>query len=163
MTAINSNRAIRGPVTAVPVVAGKGVRLVADTENNRWVVEADETELLDTPQSSSTAPMTLNETVAHFERIKVYGYWNYNGTQRMQACVEFPSSDGAFSLYAFGCRNTTANVSGFYTCSVAYTVSGTSITVVKALREIIPSEENVSYSDSLKVSRVIGINRIASN
>ena len=45
MTAINSNRAIRGPVTAVPVVAGKGVRLVADTENNRWVVEADETVL----------------------------------------------------------------------------------------------------------------------
>ena len=40
MTAINSNRAIRGPVTAVPVVAGKGVRLGADTENNRWGVEA---------------------------------------------------------------------------------------------------------------------------
>lgn len=35
MTAINSNRAIRGPVTAVPVVAGKGVHLVAGTENNR--------------------------------------------------------------------------------------------------------------------------------
>lgn len=42
MTAVNLNRAIRGPVTAVPIVAGKGVRLVADTQNNRWVVEADD-------------------------------------------------------------------------------------------------------------------------
>lgn len=163
MTAINSNRAIRGPVTAVPFVAGTGVRLVADTANNRIVVEADETELLDTPQSSSTAPMTLSETVANFERIKVYGYWQYNGTQRIDACVEFPSSARAFSLSAFGCRNTSANTSAFYACSVAYTVSGTSITVVKALRELIPSEENVSYSDSLKVTSVVGINRIASN
>lgn len=41
MTAVNLNRAVRGPVTAVPIVAGKGVRLVADTENNRWLVEVD--------------------------------------------------------------------------------------------------------------------------
>lgn len=70
MTAINSNRAIRGPVTAVPVVAGKGVRLVADTENNRWVVEADETVLWQgTPSASS---IVLSETAEHFERIKVF-------------------------------------------------------------------------------------------
>lgn len=42
MTAVNLNRAIRGPVTAVPVVAGKGVRIVPDVENNRFVVEAEE-------------------------------------------------------------------------------------------------------------------------
>ena len=38
-------QAVRGPVTAVPVVAGKGVRLREDTENNRVVAEADETVL----------------------------------------------------------------------------------------------------------------------
>lgn len=75
MTAINSNRAIRGPVTAVPVVAGKGVRLVADTVNNRWVVEADETELF---QASSLAPgdtqqtYNLSESTANFEKVKVF-------------------------------------------------------------------------------------------
>ena len=45
MTAVNLNRAIRGPVTAVPVVAGHGVRIVPDTVNNRFVVELDETVL----------------------------------------------------------------------------------------------------------------------
>ena len=77
MTAVNLNRVIRGPVTAVPVVAGKGVRLVADTENNRRVVEADETVLWegtgwsvgDTGQS-----ITLSESPLNFETIKVYCY-----------------------------------------------------------------------------------------
>ena len=68
MTAINSNRAIRGPVTAVPVVAGKGVRLVADTVNNRWVVEADETVLWEgTLAPENTA--SLSETITNFENI----------------------------------------------------------------------------------------------
>lgn len=74
MTAINSNRAIRGPVTAVPVVAGKGVRLVADTENNRWVAEADETVLYETNTvTNNTAGQVfqLSESVLHFERIRI--------------------------------------------------------------------------------------------
>lgn len=69
MTAINSNRAIRGPVTAVPVVAGKGVRLVADTENNRIVAEADETVLWSGTGNGNT--LTLSESPKNFERIKV--------------------------------------------------------------------------------------------
>ena len=77
MTAVNLNRAVRGPVTAVPVVAGKGVRLVADTVNNRFVAEADETVLWegtgwsvgDTGQS-----LTLSESPLNFETIRVYGY-----------------------------------------------------------------------------------------
>ena len=71
MTAINSNRAIRGPVTAVPVVAGKVVRLVADTENNRWVVEADETVLFYTDNPSSVTTITLSESTMNFEWIEV--------------------------------------------------------------------------------------------
>ena len=70
MTAINSNRAIRGPVTAVPVVAGKGVRLTADTENNRWVVEADETVLF--TSDSGAGDVSLSETPLNFERLKIY-------------------------------------------------------------------------------------------
>ena len=70
MTAINSNRAIRGPVTAVPVVAGKGVRLVADTENNRWVVEADETVLWEGAATNNDTD--LSETANNFERIRIY-------------------------------------------------------------------------------------------
>lgn len=74
MTAINSNRAIRGPVTAVPVVAGKGVRLVADTENNRWVVEADETVLWegDANPSGTTKVADLTESIKNFEYYEVH-------------------------------------------------------------------------------------------
>lgn len=77
MTAINSNRAIRGPVTAVPVVAGKGVRLVADIENNRWIVEADETVLWEGTVESTggqnlNTTIQLSESILNFERIVVY-------------------------------------------------------------------------------------------
>jgi hypothetical protein len=75
MTAINSNRAIRGPVTAVPVVAGKGVRLVADTVNNRWVVEADETVLWENSAGESIGAnqyITLSESLKNFERVIIY-------------------------------------------------------------------------------------------
>ena len=76
MTAVNLNRAVRGPVTAVPVVAGKGVRIVPDVENNRFVAEVDETVLWDcngTPQSSPN--LTLSEPFTNFEilRFKIAG------------------------------------------------------------------------------------------
>lgn len=79
MTAVNLNRAIRGPVTAVPIVAGTGVRLVADTQNNRWLVEADETVLWNDDswsEGGDTSPnensSTLSEALDNFERIRVY-------------------------------------------------------------------------------------------
>ena len=88
MTAVNLNRAIRGPVTAVPVVAGHGVRLVADTENNRWVVESDETVLWDTKiQAVPNAEITLSELASNFERIKV---WMTTNDLRWSIICEFP-------------------------------------------------------------------------
>lgn len=54
MTAINANRAIRGPVTAVPLVAGNGVRLTADVENNRWVAEIDDDFIVTTEETVGT-------------------------------------------------------------------------------------------------------------
>ena len=74
MTAMNLNRAIRGPVTAVPVVAGKGVRFVQDVENNRVVVEADETVLWEGSQvMSSTNQIELSESATNFETVVIYG------------------------------------------------------------------------------------------
>lgn len=75
MTAINANRAIRGPVTAVPLVAGKGVRLTADVENNRWVVEADETVLWEGSNASpgdTQQTYNLSEPSTNFEKVAVY-------------------------------------------------------------------------------------------
>lgn len=96
MTAINSNRAIRGPVTAVPVVAGNGVRLVADTANNRWVVEADETVLWSTTNGSSTG--NLSEAATNFERLRFYWNYNDNGSVQGKTIIEIPV-DSAFTRY----------------------------------------------------------------
>ena len=93
MTAINSNRAIRGPVTAVPVVAGKGVRLVADTENNRFVAEVDETVLYqnDNPsQILSDTNLTLSESYLNFEKIKLELHASAGSTANAAYYVEGP-------------------------------------------------------------------------
>lgn len=70
MTAVNLNRAIRGPVTAVPVVAGKGVRFVEDVPNNRVVAEVDETVLFD-GNGTPTDNAALSESPFNFEKIMV--------------------------------------------------------------------------------------------
>lgn len=67
MTAINP-QAIRGPVTAVPVVAGKGVRFVEDIENNRVVAEVDETVLW---EGTKTNSCTISEAFSNFEKIRL--------------------------------------------------------------------------------------------
>ena len=97
MTAINSNRAIRGPVTAVPVVSGKGVRLVADTENNRWVVEADETELWSSLPGSTTG--NLSEAITNFERVRVYWHYHENGASLQSPCIMEIPVDPSYTRY----------------------------------------------------------------
>lgn len=80
MTAINP-QAVRGPVTAVPVVAGKGVRLREDIENNRVVAEADETVLYDggasgykpgTGAAATNVIIQLSEAITNFDHIRIY-------------------------------------------------------------------------------------------
>lgn len=70
MTAVNLNRVIRGPVTAVPFVAGKGVRFVKDVTNNRVIAEADETVLWE--NASGALSFTTSESINNFERIIIY-------------------------------------------------------------------------------------------
>jgi hypothetical protein len=70
-------------------VAGKGVRLTADTENNRWVVEADETVLWEKTSGTSGCnkggSLTTSEPVTNFERYRIY-LLNYERQQ--QAVIE---------------------------------------------------------------------------
>ena len=157
MTAINSNRAIRGPVTAVPVVAGKGVRLVADTENNRWVVEADETVLWEgTPATS----MTLSETPANFEYLRVY-VTRDSGVQ-LVGLAAATSSYLTFGMLHYD----SSEGSVMQEITAAYTSSnGTTFTLVNTARRWYNGATvggNVSIGNSY-VTKVVGVNRIASN
>ena len=171
MTAINSNRAIRGPVTAVPVVAGKGVRLVADTENNRIVAEADETVLWEGTPTSVTSAIPLSETISNFEKLSVYAEWTFNTDTKVPVFVVIPSSIGKFSLHGTSPSITTQQASEMQVYSVGgvYSASGTSVTPINVFRyQLVNSGGtctvgNWSTSDTLKILKVVGINRVASN
>ena len=168
MTAINSNRAIRGPVTAIPVVAGKGVRLVADTENNRWVVEADETVLYsnDNPSMILTdTDLTLSESYLNFEKIKIELHASAGSTSNASYSVESPvfqdaitelsnlpvcSTSGLmFDLNAFVFQTNATT-----TCTVKS--SGTRLNVAS-------TGNSTTASRGVRVRKIVGINRIASN
>ena len=97
MSQINP-QAVRGPVTAVPVVAGTGVRFVEDTENNRVVAEVDETVLYthtSVPSTSSGTVITMSEPVTNFERIRVE-FWNREFNQ-FRTCFEYVITDSSTS------------------------------------------------------------------
>ena len=156
MTAINSNRAIRGPVTAVPVVAGKGVRLVADTENNRWVVEADETVLWEaTSLSDHATSCNLSESITNFEQIQVVFQTNNDNT----FYCNYPGDTSFIPVGTVIVGNNTTVFHKYAQFSI--TNSGSTFT-----RQFCCEHSNAnapSESDVIWLRKVVGINRIASN
>ena len=166
MTAINSNRAIRGPVTAVPVVAGKGVRLVADTENNRWVVEADETVLWDGGNSGATSA-TLSESLMNFESIKI----SYAGEERYGGSLDVEVNPRS-TISTNGLQLTDWYINsggGYLVCAMGfYSVSADGLTLSGTqLKHMWFSVPNMTYSGAgtfgVKLFKIVGIHRIASN
>ena len=163
MTAVNLNRAIRGPVTAVPVVAGKGVRLVADTVNNRFVVEADETVLWEDangkkPSVTGDFPITLSEAISNFETVKFYWH-TFTETYQNHTVSEKMTDDTSFTLE--GCTYNSSLDSAF-TFIWVLTTSGT--TLSHAICKYNNWANNNVQGGALYVSlyKVVGINRKAS-
>ena len=156
MTAINSNRAIRGPVTAVPVVAGKGVRLVADTENNRWVVEADETVLWEASAlTDHTTSCNLSESVTNFEQIQVVFQTNNNNTFY---CI-YPGDTSFIPVETVIVGNDTMVFHKYAQFSI--TNSGSTLTRQYCCEH--SNSNNPASSDVIWLYKVVGVNRIASN
>ena len=165
MTAINSNRAIRGPVTAVPVVAGKGVRLTADTENNRWVVEADETVLWEGNQEAGNT-VVLSESSANFERLAVYV--DTEGTLTAPEkfeCLQTDSSTYGTLVRPGGVvvKSITAAENGLYCWGGEIMLKGTSCQIGSFRRFHVGQGSAVDHTSLTHLLKVVGINRIASN
>lgn len=155
MTAITSNRAIRGPVTAVPVVAGKGVRLVADTENNRWVVEADETVLWS--DSDGATSCTLSENYTNFEYLDVY-YKDSDKKVMMKRIVTAQT----VHMFTISSEEVSDN---FWIKSSSFSINGTAIARTGNCQIKITSGSSVSYSTAtnyILLYKIVGVNRIAS-
>lgn len=164
MTAVNLNRAIRGPVTAVPVVAGKGVRIVPDTVNNRFVAEADETVLWEDangkkPSVTGDFPITLSEPISNFETVKFYWH-TFTETYENHTVSEKMADDTSFTLE--GC---TYNLSldAVFTFLWVLTTSGTTLSHGAAKYNNWANNNVQPAGVFVSLYKVVGVNRIASN
>lgn len=161
MPSINP-QAVRGPVTAVPVVAGTGVRFVEDVPNNRVVAEVDETVLWTGSQSLASAVniTTLAESAENFEYIDVYyiGYTTTHGEQRATRFkVDSTVAATLFTPYVGGSNTLRLNF-----CMVQFT--GTTASFQSPAQVYIKSGAAVGGANNNSVvTKIVGINRIASN
>ena len=158
MTAINSNRAIRGPVTAVPVVAGKGVRLVADTENNRWVVEADETVLYE-DASGALDSIPLNETLSNFERVDIV--WNDWSSASCTRISRYMANSENFMLDGTWAGSSASIL--IWSIAMVPNSSKTALSKNFARHITLNTPSTVNQANNVRIIKVVGINRIASN
>ena len=169
MTAINSNRAIRGPVTAVPLVAGKGVRLVADTENNRIVAEADETVLWEGNGTTGTL-MNLSETTKNFERIRIYGHESNRGrgcVNEINTNITYNSDTLQFAISMSDAAYAgSAWFVGFYFTYLTYSdTNATSLTVTggdQFFSFVNTTAIQHNTSRYIIIDKIVGIHRVAS-
>ena len=163
MTVINSNRAVRGPITAIPLVAGNGVVITADTVNNRFVAEVDETVLYDRTDAQAatlTSPtITLTETYKNFSRLKVYWKTWSSVYSRIVSEFDLEMDNGSFAC-----------IGGFFSSDIPVTFiinlttnsDGTVLTFSKGKFAGL-NTTSVSDATNTLVYKVVGINRIASN
>lgn len=168
MTAVNLNRAIRGPVTAVPVVAGKGVRIVPDVENNRFVAEADETELWSGTLNTLNSNVSCSESIYNFDRIKVFYRVSADNTVQGVGVYEFePSEISSTNSTSFGSFYLISNGwYGWWLCRLAVTDSN-KIKITKTENSwgngSSPTSSSVDSSTVGYIYKIVGVNRIASN
>ena len=160
MTAINSNRAIRGPVTAVPVVAGKGVRIVPDVENNRFVVEADETVLWE-GEFSATAGSYFNvsESVNNFEQVQIQ--FGRSLDLQNEVSQNFLPNNNVYHL-TYCQENEGSSQVNLYTTRLHYDNANLKFTVNTQVVKIITTSISQNTTSPLTITKVIGINRISS-
>lgn len=168
MTAVNLNRAVRGPVTAVPVVAGHGVRIVPDVENNRFVAEADETVLWEGTLNTLNSYVSCSESIYNFERIKVFYRLVADNTVQGVGVYEFePSEISSANFTSFGAFYLISNGwYGWWLCRLAVTDSN-KIKITKTENSwgngASPNTSTVDSSTVGYIYKIVGVNRIASN
>lgn len=165
-------QAVRGPVTAIPVVAGTGVRLVEDVPNNRVVAEVDETVLwsgdtgMITSSTDSTCP--LSEAATNFERIRVYVRGSAqnintdNNTATGFSEIVPVSNTAAYYSLSTGMYTNDGSAVHIDTCIVK--ISGSTFSYSKGLRfSMNGSTPVLNNTRGLFIVKIVGINRVASS
>jgi hypothetical protein len=142
-------------------VAGKGVRLTADTENNRWIVEADETVLF-TSDSGVTNNITLSEAIENFDSVKIEWcpYTEASNWTAPYDVVETKVSNGLLHLVGCGMSYDTKYQ---VQTNLLLSCSTTSITVSKVSAILTTtSASSIQSLTGYKIFKIVGISRVAS-
>lgn len=156
MTAVNLNRALRGPVTAVPVVAGKGVRIVPDVENNRFVVEADETVLWEGSPENSSSNIVISNKLLNYERVLVY--WK-SYERRYVSCI-FAGTNDTMPIVL---GEVFVNPDGNYEKSLTRWGSSNGLTYTweATIHGAFAGTQTNTWNSNIIPLKIVGINRIA--
>ena len=112
---------------------------------------------------SNTANIPLSENITNFNSIRVYAGWSYNSSSFQWAETEIPIEYSAksWNLATFGSvvTNNTQSTPDRYLTFGCYKFSNAStISVINACRAN-NSNAAFSNSDTLKIYKVVGINR----
>jgi hypothetical protein len=152
---------VAGQLVGIPVEKYTGVSgIVVDPVNK--TIRADETVLYSGTPSSVTSDIPLSENPANFEYIDVFARWTYNSPgQHINCYVRIFGNETNFSLSGDGTYNN-SSTTDFQTWRVVgdYALSSTKISVIRAYR-VTSTGTGGSTSDTLKILKVIGINRKA--
>lgn len=169
-TLVNNLRAIRGPVTAVPMVGASGVVVEPDTVNNQVVVRADETVLYanDNPSMiTSNTDLDLSEAVRNFEYVAV-DYRNSAGTAqasdlRIMCRTSSLDFELAVPIYSIGAAmvNEGCNIIFYQAKPSKLTVTAAGHRTQISISGSTVTAQTTGNARGITVYRVIGINRIA--
>lgn len=162
MTTINP-QAVRGPVTAIPVVAGTGVRFVEDVPNNRVVAEVDETVLWEdangkSPSTTGDFPITISEAISNFERVRFY--WQaFNNNDKNHTISEKMTDINTITLEGFIYNPSNDNS---FSILWALSVSGTSLSHVSCKYNNWSNNTVSGGGNFVRLYKIVGVNRVAS-
>ena len=110
----------------------------------------------------------LSENCTNFEYIEVYGVWDYNGSEdgnrgiHAYAYAKVPSSAVSFQITAIGINSLVATTGSYYITTLNYRPNSAELIKLGSYRSLADGG-NFSTTDTLKIFKVIGINRIANN
>ena len=167
-TLVNNLRAIRGPVTAVPMVGQSGVVVEPDTVNNQVVVRADETVLWEnesSPLQTTGGTAALSEAASNFKYLR----FEYRGEQGSGYGLKTQTiaNDNRLDSISLGGLAQFYDNYAFSFTGAHVSISGTTLTLVRQGRFNVNDNDTISATDHgnnlFRLVRVVGINRIANN
>ena len=149
-----------GQTSATNFIAGPGIK-IDEPSAGTVRIGNDETVLFEDTPTSVTSDVPLSENPANFEYIDVFAKWNYNGSQYIYCYNRIPTNAANFNLFGYGTYNNNSSTDFQLWMVVGdYVLSSTKISVLRAYRRVSDGSGG-NNSDTLKIYKVVGINRIS--